>query len=80
MASGAALREFRASVREWCAAEVPRDLYQELLVCDAPRLVLAFVESHHAATTLFAADTAGQRDRAPPCDAPGDAPGQVTIA
>lgn len=38
-------------------------LYQELAAADAPRLVLAFVSIHHAASTLFAAGTDEQRAR-----------------
>jgi len=38
-------------------------LYQELAAHDAPRLVLAFVSIHHAASTLLAAGTDGQRRR-----------------
>jgi alkylation response protein AidB-like acyl-CoA dehydrogenase len=38
-------------------------LYQELAAHDAPRLVLAFVSIHHAASTLLAAGTDEQRDR-----------------
>ncbi|WP_441958209.1 acyl-CoA dehydrogenase family protein [Mycolicibacterium houstonense] len=38
-------------------------LYQELAAHDAPRLVLAFVGIHHAATTLLAAGTDEQRQR-----------------
>ena len=38
-------------------------LYQELAAHDAPRLVLAFVGIHHAASTLLAAGTAEQRRR-----------------
>lgn len=38
-------------------------LYQELAAHDAPRLVLAFVAIHHAASTLLAAGTEGQRRR-----------------
>jgi alkylation response protein AidB-like acyl-CoA dehydrogenase len=34
-------------------------LYQELAAADAPRLVLAFVGIHHAATTLLVAGTDG---------------------
>jgi alkylation response protein AidB-like acyl-CoA dehydrogenase len=36
-------------------------LYQELAAHDAPRLVLAFVAIHHAASTLLAAGTDAQR-------------------
>ncbi|KHO17629.1 acyl-CoA dehydrogenase family protein [Mycolicibacterium setense] len=106
------LDEFRATVRDWCAAHVPKDwranqtgvsddefvsfqkawfaelhaagyavphwpaewgggmgvpeqivLYQELAAHDAPRLVLAFVGIHHAASTLLAAGTDEQRRR-----------------
>lgn len=38
-------------------------LYQELAAADAPRLVLAFVGIHHAASTLLAAGTDAQRKR-----------------
>ncbi|WP_153340105.1 acyl-CoA dehydrogenase family protein [Nocardia aurantia] len=38
-------------------------LYQELAAADAPRLVLAFVAIHHAASTLLAAGTEAQRRR-----------------
>ncbi|OMC40825.1 acyl-CoA dehydrogenase [Mycobacterium sp. GA-1841] len=38
-------------------------LYQELAAHDAPRLVLAFVGIHHAASTLLAAGTDEQRTR-----------------
>ncbi|MQY31133.1 acyl-CoA dehydrogenase family protein [Nocardia aurantia] len=38
-------------------------LYQELAAADAPRLVLAFVAIHHAASTLLAAGTEAQRQR-----------------
>jgi len=38
-------------------------LYQELAAADAPRLVLAFVGIHHAASTLLVAGTAEQRQR-----------------
>ncbi len=38
-------------------------LYQELAAHDAPRLVLAFVGIHHAASTLLAAGTEAQRQR-----------------
>jgi alkylation response protein AidB-like acyl-CoA dehydrogenase len=38
-------------------------LYQELAAHDAPRLVLAFVSIHHAASTLLAAGTEEQRTR-----------------
>jgi alkylation response protein AidB-like acyl-CoA dehydrogenase len=38
-------------------------LYQELAAHDAPRLVLAFVAIHHAASTLLIAGTDEQRDR-----------------
>ena len=38
-------------------------LYQELAAADAPRLVLAFVSIHHAASTLLAAGTDEQRRR-----------------
>lgn len=38
-------------------------LYQELAAHDAPRLVLAFVGIHHAASTLLVAGTDAQRER-----------------
>jgi alkylation response protein AidB-like acyl-CoA dehydrogenase len=38
-------------------------LYQELAAHDAPRLVLAFVGIHHAASTLLAAGTDAQKQR-----------------
>jgi alkylation response protein AidB-like acyl-CoA dehydrogenase len=38
-------------------------LFQELAAHDAPRLVLAFVAIHHAASTLLVAGTDGQRRR-----------------
>jgi len=38
-------------------------LYQELAAADAPRLVLAFVGIHHAASTLLVAGTDEQRQR-----------------
>ena len=38
-------------------------LYEELAAADAPRLVLAFVAIHHAASTLLAAGTDEQRAR-----------------
>ncbi len=106
------LDNFRAEVRAWCAAHIPRDwrasqtgvdeaefvrfqkawfaelhsagyavphwpaewgggmsverqvvLYQELAAHDAPRLVLAFVSIHHAASTLLVAGTEEQRRR-----------------
>ncbi len=38
-------------------------LYQELAAADAPRLVLAFVSVHHAASTLLSAGTDEQRRR-----------------
>jgi alkylation response protein AidB-like acyl-CoA dehydrogenase len=110
--SPADLDDFRAAVRDWCRAHVPRDwrtaqtsvgddgfvtfqkawfqqlrqagyavphwpaewgggmstaeqvvLYQELAAHDAPRLVLAFVSIHHAASTLLAAGTHEQQRR-----------------
>ncbi|MDT5072928.1 MAG: hypothetical protein QOH82_2248, partial [Mycobacterium sp.] len=52
--------------REW-GGGMPVDeqivLYQELAAHDAPRLVLAFVGIHHAASTLLAAGTDAQRRR-----------------
>ena len=44
-----------------CAEQVV--LYQELAAHDAPRLVLAFVGIHHAASTLLVAGTEEQRAR-----------------
>src|SRR3954467_5455293 len=38
-------------------------LYQEPAAADAPRLVLAFVSIHHAASTMLAAATDEQRAR-----------------
>lgn len=38
-------------------------LYQELAAHDAPRLVLAFISIHHAASTLLVAGTSEQRER-----------------
>ena len=52
--------------KEWGGGMSPRDqvvLYQELAAHDAPRLVLAFVSLHHAASTLFAAGTQEQREK-----------------
>ena len=52
--------------REWGGGlSVPEQivLYQELAAHDAPRLVLAFVGIHHAASTLLAAGTDEQRSR-----------------
>ena len=52
--------------REWGGGmSVPEQivLYQELAAHDAPRLVLAFVGIHHAASTLLAAGTDEQRRR-----------------
>jgi len=40
-------------------------LYQELAAADAPRLVLAFVSIHHAASTLLVAGTEEQRRHLP---------------
>jgi alkylation response protein AidB-like acyl-CoA dehydrogenase len=106
------LGDLRASVRDWCRANIPADwraaqtgvpdeefvrfqkewfqqlrsagyavphwpaewgggwsaaeqvvLYQELAAHDAPRLVLAFVSLHHAASTLLVAGTDEQRAR-----------------
>jgi alkylation response protein AidB-like acyl-CoA dehydrogenase len=51
---------------EWDGGmSVPRQvvLYQELAAHDAPRLVLAFVSIHHAASTLLEAGTDEQRRR-----------------
>ncbi|QFG26163.1 acyl-CoA dehydrogenase family protein [Actinomadura sp. WMMB 499] len=52
--------------REWGGGmPVPEQavLYEELAAHDAPRLVLAFVSIHHAASTLLAAGTDAQRRR-----------------
>ena len=52
--------------REWGGGmSVPEQvvLYQELAAHDAPRLVLAFVGIHHAASTLLVAGTEEQRAR-----------------
>ncbi|WP_137148444.1 acyl-CoA dehydrogenase family protein [Mycolicibacterium sp. CR10] len=52
--------------REWGGGmSVPQQvvLYQELAAHDAPRLVLAFVGIHHAASTLLVAGTEEQRRR-----------------
>jgi alkylation response protein AidB-like acyl-CoA dehydrogenase len=52
--------------REWGGGmSVPEQvvLYQELAAHDAPRLVLAFVGIHHAASTLLVAGTDEQRRR-----------------
>ena len=52
--------------REWGGGmSVPEQvvLYQELAAHDAPRLVLAFVGIHHAASTLLVAGTDAQRRR-----------------
>ncbi|MCV7316957.1 acyl-CoA dehydrogenase family protein [Mycolicibacillus parakoreensis] len=52
--------------REWGGGMSVTDqvvLYQELAAHDAPRLVLAFVGIHHAASTLLAAGTEAQRRR-----------------
>jgi alkylation response protein AidB-like acyl-CoA dehydrogenase len=52
--------------REWGGGmSVPEQvvLYQELAAHDAPRLVLAFVGIHHAASTLLVAGTEEQRSR-----------------
>jgi alkylation response protein AidB-like acyl-CoA dehydrogenase len=52
--------------REWgggMSADEQIVLYQELAAHDAPRLVLAFVGIHHAASTLLAAGTDAQRQR-----------------
>lgn len=51
---------------EWGGGMSPAEqivLYQELAAHDAPRLVLAFVSIHHAASTLLAAGTDEQRQR-----------------
>lgn len=51
---------------EWGGGMPPEEqvvLYQELAAHDAPRLVLAFVSIHHAASTLLAAGTDEQRAR-----------------
>ena len=47
-------------------------LYQELAAADAPRLVLAFVGIHHAASTLLVAGTDEQRKRHLPAIRRGD--------
>jgi alkylation response protein AidB-like acyl-CoA dehydrogenase len=47
-------------------------LYQELAAHDAPRLVLAFVGIHHAASTLLAAGTDEQRRRHLPAIVDGE--------
>jgi alkylation response protein AidB-like acyl-CoA dehydrogenase len=47
-------------------------LYQELAAHDAPRLVLAFVSIHHAASTLLVAGTDEQRRRHLPAILDGD--------
>jgi alkylation response protein AidB-like acyl-CoA dehydrogenase len=52
--------------KEWGGGMSTADqviLYQELAAHDAPRLVLAFVSIHHAASTLLAAGTDEQRSR-----------------
>lgn len=66
----AELRNAGYAVPHWPAEwgggmSVPQQivLYQELAAHDAPRLVLAFVGIHHAASTLLAAGTAEQRRR-----------------
>jgi alkylation response protein AidB-like acyl-CoA dehydrogenase len=51
---------------EWGGGMPPAQqavLYEELAAHDAPRLVLAFVAIHHAASTLLAAGTDAQRRR-----------------
>jgi alkylation response protein AidB-like acyl-CoA dehydrogenase len=50
-------------------------LYQELAAHDAPRLVLAFVGIHHAATTLLAAGTDEQRR----CHLPAILDGEIWV-
>jgi alkylation response protein AidB-like acyl-CoA dehydrogenase len=64
------LRAAGYAVPHWPAAwggGMPVDrqvvLYQELAAHDAPRLVLAFVSIHHAASTLLVAGTDEQRGR-----------------
>jgi alkylation response protein AidB-like acyl-CoA dehydrogenase len=47
-------------------------LYQELAAADAPRLVLAFVGIHHAASTLLVAGTDEQRQRHMPAILDGE--------
>ena len=47
-------------------------LYQELAAHDAPRLVLAFVGVHHAASTLLVAGTEEQRRRHLPAIVDGE--------
>jgi alkylation response protein AidB-like acyl-CoA dehydrogenase len=66
----AELREAGYAVPHWPAEwgggmSVPEQvvLYQELAAHDAPRLVLAFVGIHHAASTLLVAGTSAQRQR-----------------
>ena len=52
--------------KEWGGGMAPAEqvvLYQELAAADAPRLVLAFVSLHHAASTLLEAGTDEQRQR-----------------
>jgi alkylation response protein AidB-like acyl-CoA dehydrogenase len=58
---GGGLR-MRGAARKMSVAE-QIVLYQELAAHDAPRLVLAFVGIHHAASTLLAAGTDEQRRR-----------------
>ena len=63
-ASGAA--EERAARKMSVAEQIV--LYQELAAHDAPRLVLAFVGIHHAASTLLAAGTDAAAAQAPARD------------
>lgn len=61
--------------REWGGGmSVPQQvvLYQELAAHDAPRLVLAFVGIHHAASTLLVAGTEEQRRRHLPAIVDGE--------
>ena len=61
--------------RDWGGGmSVPEQivLYQELAAHDAPRLVLAFVGIHHAASTLLAAGTEEQRRRHLPAIVDGE--------
>ncbi|OBB61882.1 acyl-CoA dehydrogenase [Mycobacterium sp. 852013-51886_SCH5428379] len=61
--------------REWgggMSVEEQIVLYQELAAHDAPRLVLAFVGIHHAASTLLVAGTDEQRHRHLPAITEGE--------
>ena len=65
------LRRARTGRREWGGGMSVAEqivLYQELAAHDAPRLVLAFVGIHHAASTLLVAGTDEQRQPAPAGD------------